>query len=110
MTGNEYQKLAARTINPANSNTENLLHGLFGIAAETGEFLDIFQKMYQGHNPDDEHAKKELGDILWNIAEICTCLGWELDDIMEINIQKLRERYPDGFNPEKSMHRKEDDI
>lgn len=110
MTGNEYQKLAARTINPNITREENKKHGLFGIAAETGEFLGLFQKLYQGHELDETHAKKELGDILWNIAEVCTCFGWDLDEIMEMNIQKLRERYPNGFETEKSVHRKEGDV
>ena len=110
MTGDEYQRLAARTINPNNSTVENLLHGILGISAEAGEFLGLFQKLYQGHEIDSEHAGKELGDILWTIAEVCTCLGWSMDDIMALNIKKLQERYPNGFETEKSIHRKEGDV
>ena len=110
MTGNEYQKLAARTINKNLDVTGNMEHALFGICSEVGELLGIYQKAYQGHLLSSEHIDKELGDILWMVAEYCTATGRNLDDIMELNIQKLRERYPEGFDAEHSLHRKENDI
>lgn len=54
--------------------------------------------------------QKELGDCLWMIAEICTALDIDLDGVMQLNIDKLKARYPDGFNAEKSLHRREGDI
>ena len=60
MTFNEYQKIAARTINKSLSKEEMLLHGLFGLAAEAGEVLGIYQKQYQGHAPSDEHLINEI--------------------------------------------------
>lgn len=66
--------------------------------------------MYQGHEIDIEHFKKELGDCLWMIAEACDVLGTDLDEIMEMNIEKLKKRYPDGFSAERSLHRAECDI
>lgn len=57
-----------------------------------------------------DHVKKEFGDLLWFIAEYCTAKGWSLDDIMRMNIDKLKERYPDGFKAEQSLHRKAGDI
>ena len=54
--------------------------------------------------------KKELGDLLWFIAEYCTALGWDLENIMQMNIDKLRSRFPEGFEIEKSLHRKDGDI
>ena len=57
-----------------------------------------------------DHIKKEFGDLLWFIAEYCTAKGWSLDDIMRMNIDKLKERYPDGFKAEQSLHRKAGDI
>ena len=56
------------------------------------------------------HAKKELGDLLWFIAEWCTANNIDLEEIMELNLVKLRERYPNGFDVEKSLHRKDGDI
>lgn len=64
----------------------------------------------QGHEFNEEHAKKELGDLMWFIAEYCTAHGWELDDICQMNVDKLKNRYPDGFEADKSLHRKEGDI
>jgi len=110
MTGNEYQKLAARTINKDLDVTGTMEHALFGICSEVGELLGIYQKAYQGHLLSPEHIDKELGDILWMVAEYCTATGRKLDDIMELNIQKLRDRYPEGFDSEHSLHRKENDI
>mgnify|MGYP003325389317 CR=1 FL=1 len=109
MNLNEYQKLAARTI-PATDPDDQLHHGLFGLASEAGEVLGIYQKVYQGHEMDNEHLQKEVGDLLWFIAEFCTSTGWNLDDIMQMNIDKLKARFPKGFEIDKSLHRKEGDI
>lgn len=110
MTGNEYQNLAARTINRGLTFEEQKFHALHGMVGEIGEIHSIYQKMYQGHTFEVDHVKKEFGDLLWFIAEYCTAKGWSLDDIMRMNIDKLKERYPDGFNEEQSLHRKAGDI
>lgn len=110
MTGQEYQELAARTINPGLTPLGQERHALHGMVGEIGELHSIYQKFYQGHSIEEEHVKKELGDLLWFIAEYCTVCGWNLDDIMQMNIDKLRERYPDGFDEEHSLHRAENDI
>lgn len=105
-----YQKAAARTINKNLTTEEKINHALFGMASEVGELTGIYQKAYQGAEIDEIHCKKELGDLLWFIAEYCTAMGWNLTDVMETNIEKLKERYPDGFEIERSLHRKEGDI
>lgn len=110
MTGNEYQDLAARTINKGLTFEEQKFHALHGMVGEIGEIHSIYQKMYQGHAFEVDHVKKEFGDLLWFIAEYCTAKGWSLDDIMRMNIDKLKERYPDGFKAEQSLHRKAGDI
>lgn len=110
MTGNEYQKLAARTINIYLSDWEKETHSLFGMASEVGELHSLYQKVHQGLTFDVIHAKKELGDLMWFIAEWCTANDIDLEEIMELNIVKLRERYPNGFDEEKSLHRKDGDI
>ena len=53
---------------------------------------------------------KELGDLLWFIAEYCTANGWSMEDVAKMNIDKLKARYPTGFEAEKSLHRKEGDV
>ena len=110
MRANEYQQLAARTINKKLNKNAIEDHALKGMVAEVGELNGIYQKAYQGHMIDVEHLKKECGDILWMIAEYCTANGWELEDVMQMNIDKLKARYPEGFSAEKSLHRKEGDI
>ena len=107
MTGNEYQNLAARTINSELTKTEVLLHALHGISAEDGEIHSFYQKWYQGHEIDFSELKKEVGDLLWFIAELCGVYDWKLDDVMQDNIAKLLERYPSGFEAERSLHREE---
>lgn len=110
LTANEYQKLAARTINKQLSSIELTMHSLHGMVGEIGEIHSLYQKTYQGHEINEEHEKKEVGDLLWFVAEYCTAKGWELEDIMQLNIDKLKARFPDGFEAEKSLHRKEGDV
>ena len=110
MTGNEYQELAARTINKDLLKRDTEFHALHGMVGEIGELHSIYQKMYQGHEVKEEHLKKELGDLLWFIAEYCTANDWKLEEVMRLNIDKLKARFPEGFEIEKSLHRKEGDV
>lgn len=110
MTLDDYQELAARTIVPNLNGEEMEAHALHGMTGEIGEIHSIYQKIYQGHDCDEQHLMKELGDLLWFVAEYCTAKDWSLSDICELNINKLRQRYPEGFETEKSLHRKEGDI
>lgn len=110
MTGNEYQKLASRTISKNMNEVQIEHHALHGMVGEIGELHSIYQKVYQGHADSDEHKMKELGDLLWFIAEYCTAYNWNLEDIMQMNIDKLKARYPEGFDAEHSLHRMEGDI
>lgn len=110
MTLADYQELAARTMNPSTTDVEDQYHALHGMVGEIGEIHSLYQKLYQGHKFSAEHMKKELGDLLWFIAEYCTSCAWDLEEIAQMNIDKLRARYPEGFDPEKSLHRKEGDV
>lgn len=110
MNGNEYQKLAERTMNKHLSKEDVENHALFGMCGEVGELQSIYQKIYQGHKFNEDHAKKEVGDLLWFIAEYCTVHNWKLEDVMQLNIDKLAARYPDGFSEYNSTNRAEDDI
>ena len=110
MKANEYQRKAARTIRKDMDWMECEFHALHGMVGEIGELHSLYQKVYQGHKIDDEHAKKELGDLLWFIAEYCTAKYWTLEEIMQLNIEKLLARYPEGFEAERSLHRKAGDI
>jgi NTP pyrophosphatase (non-canonical NTP hydrolase) len=110
MTLNEYQLAAQRTMNHALNHEETSRHALHGMCAEIGEIHGLYQKFYQGHEMDAEHVKKEVGDLLWMIAEFCTVNCWKMGDIARMNIEKLKARYPDGFDAERSMNRVEGDI
>ena len=103
----EYQELAARTIDKAMTREQMLLHALHGMSSEIGEIHGIYQKRYQGHNIGADRVREETGDLLWFIAEFCTAHSWEMDEIMCENIEKLKKRYPDGFDPERSVNRAE---
>lgn len=110
-TPNQYQKLAMRTCSiPYDKKKDMLTHATFGLCAEAGEFAGIFQKEYQGHKVQLEHVKKELGDCLWMIAEACTAFDITMEEVMQLNIDKLKARYPEGFTAERSLHRAEGDI
>lgn len=109
MTLDEYQEQAARTINPRLRKEEVLRHSLFEMCGELGEIHSIYQKVYQGHQIRTADLKAEIGDLLWGIAEFCTVNGYSLNEIAKGNIDKLKKRYPAGFEPERSLNRGEDD-
>lgn len=109
MTINEYQQLAARTINQDLTDEQKENHALHLLASECGEIHGIYQKVDQGHPLDEMALIYEVGDLLWGIAEYCTAKGWSMDVVAERNIEKLRKRYPDGFDPERSVHREDAD-
>ena len=127
MTGNNYQQLAMRTNDrestyrlgkaimcaehEIDTDFGGVIMACLGLAGEVGEFNDMIKKSIFHEAPfDEEHAKKELGDIMWYVAMMCTSFGWKLDDIMELNVDKLKQRYPYGFDVNKANHRKEGDI
>lgn len=108
---NEYQELAMRTSNAKLSTQEHLINGALGLTGEAGEVADLVKKWtMQGHIIDVDHIVKELGDVCWYIAETATAIGYGMEEIMQRNIEKLKARYPDGFDPEKSRHRAKGDV
>lgn len=79
-----------------------------GIAGEVGEVADLVKKsLFHGHKIDQESIKKELGDVLWYMAQLARLAGITLEDVAVANIEKLKERYPDGFSVEASINRKD---
>jgi len=105
MNADEYQKKALRT---ASSMTEKdmILNGVLGLNGEAGEVADHIKKVrFQGHEMNKAHLADELGDILWYIAIMSEGLGFKLSEVMEMNVEKLKKRYPDGFSVEKSVNR-----
>lgn len=127
MNGVEYQQLAMRTNDGKSSyrlakalmsaeNNSNIDFGGFmmaclGLSGEVGEFNDTMKKVvFHEAEFDEEHLKKELGDICWYVAMMCESFGWSLDEILEMNVNKLKKRYPEGFDVYRANHREENDV
>lgn len=111
MTINEYQKLAMTTLNPELDKKDVLINSVMGLCGESGEAIDIVKKsLAQGHEFDRDHFAKELGDIAWYLAEAATAIDMPLEDIFQANIDKLKQRYPEGFEKERSLTRLKGDI
>lgn len=107
ITADEYQRLAMVTLNPKLTKKDVLINGVMGLCGESGEAIDIVKKhLHQGHELDKEKLVKELGDIAWYLAETAYALDVSLDKVLRGNIEKLKERYPEGFSTEKSVNRK----
>lgn len=103
----QYQEQANRTIPkgyPANAGFVNF--GL-GLAGEAGEVIEIIKKgAFHGKDVNLDDFRKELGDVIWYISALCTTVGLELEDVATHNIEKLKARHPQGFDP--SYHKEQD--
>lgn len=135
MNANKYQKLAMRTndgkasdrligkiqeydmkFSNEQSNKESVdIGGIFnaclGLSGEVGEFNDMIKKwVFHEKELDMEHAKKEAGDILWYVVMLCESFGWNMEEIMQMNVDKLKARYPEGFDVERANNRAEGDV
>ena len=108
MTINQYQKEAMRT---ASEKCRSLANCAMGLAGEAGECVDIIKKhLYHDHELDKEHLAKELGDVAWYIAVGAEVIGYDLETVLQMNVDKLRARYPTGFSTDRSLYRAEGDI
>ena len=91
-----------------------LLTAGIGMSGEIGEFNEIIKKcVFQGKEMDEDriiHLRKELGDIMWYVAQSCLALNTNIEEIIDINTAKLSDRYPGGFDTFRSENRKEGDI
>lgn len=107
MTINEYQELAMTTLNKELGKKDVLINGVMGLCGESGEVIDLVKKhLAQGHELDRDQMIKELGDVAWYLAETAYALDVPLEEVMVKNIEKLKARYPEGFDKERSIHRK----
>ena len=111
MTPNEYQVEALRTASGMNRVFPMELNGVMGLAGESGECVDLMKKhLFQGHILDKEHLAKELGDVAWYLAVTAHAIGYDLETILQMNVDKLRKRYPDGFDAGRSQYRAAGDV
>ena len=103
-----YQLKSERTMNTSLSLKDQLNNYVFGLVGEVGEAVDLLKKFsYHGHEIDKQKLKGELGDILWYVAAIATLFELDLQDIALCNVEKLSRRYPNGFDSQASINRKE---
>lgn len=126
MVGNEYQKLASRT-NDGFATSRlmtkmiehedwlidigGVMNACLGLAGEVGELNDMIKKwVFHEKELDETHLKKELGDVMWYVAMMCQSMGWGLDDVLQMNIDKLIARYPEGFDVDRANHREAGDV
>ena len=115
ITATEYQRRAAETaIFPSDKALEYLTLGLTG---EAGEIANKVKKLIRdGADREEHHAKlnavgHELGDVMWYVMQACIGLGVDLNDVIEMNIDKLKSRYPGGeFDAHYSENRKQGDL
>lgn len=104
----KYQEDAERTSGQAGEQTqERLVYATISLGGEVGELLNYIKKgIWHGHGVDKLAVQEEIGDLFWYMAEICSSLGLSLSDVAEMNIEKLKARYPQGFSEEASKNRK----
>ena len=108
MTLDEYQELAARTLGRDRTHEQQLANAALGLTGEAGEVAEVIKKhLFHGTPLDQDALAKELGDCLWYIGAFATVLGLSMDDIAQRNIDKLRKRYPEGFDTDRSRNRTE---
>lgn len=111
MQVNEYQKAAMATLNPALDKKDVLINSVMGLCGESGEAIDIVKKwLMQGHELDRAHLVRELGDVAWYLAEAATALDVPLEAVFQGNLDKLRQRFPNGFDTGASVNRKEGNL
>ena len=101
--------------NVDSANVPQLMTAAFGISAEAGEFTEVVKKMFLQGKPYNEenvfHLKRELGDIMWYVAQACMALDTNIEEVLQMNFEKLSARYPEGtFDVYRSENRKEGDL
>lgn len=98
MNFNEYQELSGRTANDHFDPQLEACNWAMGLAGEVGEYIEIMKKaVFHGKKPEHSSLLKELGDILWYVAQCASYHGFTLEEIAIANIEKLKLRYPEGF-------------
>ena len=114
----DYAALLARTNSlelEHDCNVSQLITAAFGLTAESGEFTEVVKKIILQGKPYSEenvfHMKRELGDICWYLAQACMALDTTFDEVIEMNVEKLKARYPGGeFDVHHSENREEGDL
>ncbi len=108
MNLNDYQAHARRTMPTSRDPKSIYQHMILGLLGELGEVTDLLKKhIHHMHDLNKPKLRQELGDLLWYVSNLADTAEIPLDDVATHNIAKLQERYPQGFDPERSRYRKE---
>ena len=99
----EYQKLCKTTAQEFKNKEKEILTWGLGIAGEAGDLAGCIKKTFSHDNDQKDGIKENLGDTLWYVAMICNFFDWDLEEILEENIKKLKKRYPQGFDFKKAQ-------
>ena len=103
---NEYQALAMNTLNKELTKNDILINGVMGLCGEAGEVIDLVKKhLHQGHPLNKDDLIKELGDVAWYLAEVSYAIDVDLETVLTSNIEKLKKRFPNGFETNRSINR-----
>ena len=101
-----YQRLAARTLPRLSSHQEDVQHMVYGMLTELGELADSYKKHYAyGKHLDLVNVMEEMGDIMWYWAGMCTITGINASNTLQVNIDKLKARYPEKFDESLAINR-----
>lgn len=88
-----------------------VINAALGLSGEVGELNDMLKKwVFHEKQLDVEHLKREISDVCWYLALMCDSFEFNLDEIMQINVDKLKERYPEGFDTYRANHRQVGDV
>lgn len=101
----EYQKLCKKTARDFDDKEKEILTWGLGMAGEAGDVAGCIKKTISHKNDQKAGIKENLGDTLWYMAMICDYFGWDFDEILEENIEKLKKRYPEGFTENRADRR-----
>ena len=101
----EYQKICRATAKKFKSREMEILTWGLGIAGEAGDVASCIKKTFAHQNNQKEGIKENIGDVFWYAAMICNFFNWDLQEILEGNINKLKKRYPKGFSIRKAKRK-----
>lgn len=102
----EFQRTSTRTLNKELSKEQQISNMIFGANGELGEVTDILKKhLYQGHEINKQHLAEEIGDTLFYIVNLCSIYDINIEDVLQMNVDKLKKRYKNGFSIESSINR-----
>ena len=102
MTFEEYQKLCKGTAKRFRDKEKEIMSWGLGISGEAGDVAGCIKKTISHRDNQKDGIKENLGDTLWYIAMICNFFNWNLEDVLEENIKKLKQRHPNGFSHKSS--------